>query len=144
MLERLECNTFEDLTLAIQNIIINNTVDTKAHLPCTKPYIDRKTRDFIEIRNKFINLKAKYPDCIEIKTRFKYYRNLVNRLVRKSKKVYYDMKFAESINDPRRTWQNINSALYNKSHTHNPTCSLLSENGIPVSTLIEKNLIFVY
>ena len=133
LLENLDCDSFEDLTSQIKNIIANNTVCTKTYLSSIKPFVNKKTREFMEIRNKFIILKARYPYCNVIKERFRYYRNLVNKLIRKSKKEYYDRRFNDTLNDPRKTWQNIRSVLYNKSNSYEPSCSLLSENGIPVS-----------
>jgi hypothetical protein len=133
LLGNMNCDSFDDLTNRIGNVISENTSYKKTQLQCIKPFINRITREFIEIRNKFINLKAKYPHCSEIRTRFKYYRNLVNRLVKKSKKEYFDRKFKENLDNPRKTWQNINSILYNKPHNPDTSCSSLVENGISVT-----------
>jgi hypothetical protein len=133
LLENLNCETFDDLTSQIKNIISNNSICIQNSLRSIKPYVDDKTRTLIEIRNKFMVLKAKYPYSDEIKQRFKYYRNLVNHLIKRSKKVYYEKKFEQSLNDPRKTWQNINTILFNKTSSHGSSCTLLSENGIPVS-----------
>jgi hypothetical protein len=44
-------------------------------------------------------------------TRYKSYRNLFNRLVRLSRKMYYEEQLSANISNLRKTWQILNEAL---------------------------------
>ena len=53
--------------------------------------------------------------------------------IRAAKKEYFQNQFAKDYLNPRKTWQHLNTLLYNKSVNAKQTCSLLIDNGISIT-----------
>ena len=60
--------------------------------------------------------------------KFKTYKNKLNMLIRKSKRMYLFTKFEKSKNDMKQTWKDINSII-GKGHKKSPQTKFKDENG---------------
>ena len=55
--------------------------------------------------------------------RFKQYRNLLDKLIKKSKQNHYTKYFSDNVNNLRDTWKGINSIIQTKNKTGStPNC----------------------
>ena len=84
---------------------------------------------------KSINTKNKlYKQYIQSPTngnlqKFKTYKNKLNMLIRKSKRMYLFTKFAKTKNDMKKTWQEINCVI-GKSNKQSYQCKFKDDCGI--------------
>lgn len=133
LLDEINTDSFDTYIDEIQKIIIANTVEIKIKPTGRKPFVSQRILNIITIRNKYLKLKLKFPDSSYFKERFDYYRSLSKKEIRKAKKDYFDEQFAKNIQNPRKTWQQLNTLIYNKTSNYNSTCSLLVDNGISIT-----------
>lgn len=130
LLENVNANTFDNFLNDIKSIIKENTVSFVRKSKSKKPYVNKHILKLIKIRNRYMTLKVKYPHSEYLLERFRFYKSLVFKAVKTSKKTYYEKIFKENTTNPRITWQHINNLLYNKTNTKKPECSQLKRNGI--------------
>ena len=81
----------------------------------SKPWITPAIKTSIQIKNKlykkFLKTKSSYYH-----TKFKYYRNKINHLLKVSKKNYYNEYFHQSRGNSKRLWKGIKRVLSYKSN----------------------------
>ena len=65
-------------------------------------------------------------------SRYKTYRNLYNKLIRASKKMYFDYKFRKNRKNPKQTWSLINEALGTTKNSEK--ISKISVNGVTITS----------
>ena len=133
LLESINAPSFENFLNEIDLIIKTNTLNINQNNKAKKPYVNTHILKLIKIRNQLMTLKAKFPHSNYILQRFNFYKKLVFKTVKESKKKFYEKVFNENITNSRLTWKHINNLLYNKNNIKNPECTLLKENGIPIS-----------
>ena len=84
----------------------------------SKPWITSAIRKSINIKNniykKFLKTNSSYYH-----SKFKLYRNKLNRLLRISKRIYYNNYFVQNINDTKRLWKGIKQIIHFKSKVKN-------------------------
>ena len=64
-----------------------------------------------------------------IYNKYKTYRNMINTLKRKSKKLYYSKYFTDNTNNSKNTWKGINKLL-NRNKSKQETIFLQDNNGL--------------
>ena len=104
------------------NTIFNATVDKYLPLrPCTKkeerrrenPWMTNALFKSIKTKNKLYFIKRKHRLTVNI-NKYKKHRNLLNRLIKIAKKVYYKSKLEMSANKSKAIWSVINELLGKK------------------------------
>jgi hypothetical protein len=77
----------------------------------------------------------------------KIYRNIFNSLVRASKKLHYDTKFAQFAKGPKKIWTLLNEITGNKTASKNTNIPHIESNGqtlnCPLDIANEFNSFFV-
>ena len=68
--------------------------------------------------------------------RYEVYRDKLNSLIRKSKKIYYQDQFTKCLNNSKQIWSNINSLL-NKGKENPSTEIFLNDNGELITNQIK-------
>ena len=74
-------------------------------------------------------LTKKYPVSQLAKGRLKYYRNLVVSKIRKAKREISMKKIYDNLDDAKKTWQHLNTLIYNRGGSINESCTKLSINS---------------
>ena len=118
--------------------LIENTVEI--HAPLKK--LSRKQQKLqskpwitigilISVRHKRKLCKSHFLAGTEIQKRFyKKYLNTLTKVKTASKKIYYRQEFGRNLNNPRKTWELIRSALpTNQSRTNKSKIDLLKIDG---------------
>ena len=79
----------------------------------SKPWITSAIKRSIKVKNnfykKFLKTKSSYYH-----SKFKYYRNKINHLLKLSKRKYYNQYFLENSNDIKRVWNGIKQIIHCK------------------------------
>lgn len=110
------------------NAYIKNTskkVKVKQKQTDSCEWLSSELISLIKEKNKWFSKLSKDPNNIYIQRQYKYLRNQVTTQKRQIKADHYRKLFERSLNDNRKTWENINSLLYNKSKK-NMNCPLLN------------------
>lgn len=108
----------EDLNHAAKNFInrlkeiINNcttreTIKLNKNVCKIKPWITQGLIISINKRDKLKNKLMREPFNKNLKDKYKHYRNLVNKLIKLTKKNYYAKKLIEQDGNPAKTWELI-------------------------------------
>ena len=82
-----------------------------------KPWITNGILNSISRKNKLYNKYSKIKDQLRKQQVFEEYkslRNIINELLRKSKKSYYESFFAEHNKNIKKVWQGIKSSLISR------------------------------
>lgn len=95
-----------------------------------KPFMNSKILTLMEIRNNYSQLARRFPWSLKANTRFKHYRNLVVSEIRKVKTDFYDARFSEDLNDPKKFWSDVTNLLRNSDVKSDMSCKALNVNGI--------------
>lgn len=80
-----------------------------------KPWISRGIINSIQNRDKLKDKLLKQPNNTEIKNKYTKYRNMINKLIRKTKSEYYKVKFNEVNSDVKKVWALIKEATNEKT-----------------------------
>ena len=88
-----------------------------------KPWITKGILKSISIKNKHYKkfLNTKKPIWYQ---KYKYYRDLINHLIRKSKKSYYASYFEKFQNNPRKLWCGVKEIINTQKSERNNGISL--------------------
>ena len=87
----------------------------------SKPWITPAIKVSIDVKNNLYKnyLKTRSP---YLHSKFKFYRNKLNHLLRISKRIYYNDFFNNNINNMKNTWKGIRQIINLKPHSfHTPT-----------------------
>ena len=96
-----------------------------------KPWITKGLKISIEKREELLKLYAKEKDQIaktELYSRFKYYKNQIVKLCRKSKNLHFKKYFDSNIKNSKNIWKGINEIIKSK-RSYNTTSISLNING---------------
>ena len=77
--------------------------------PFSKPWITQGIRASIKIKNKLF--------VSGDQTKYKFYRNKINHLIRISKRRYYHDYFDINLTNMKQTWEALNNLLNRKTKT---------------------------
>ena len=98
-----------------------------------KPWITNGILNSISRKNKLYNKYSKTKDELmkqQVFDEYKSLRNIVNELLRKSKKSYYESFFVEHNNNIKKVWQGIKELVNIKTKNFNiPTCIELNNDS---------------
>jgi len=78
--------------------------------------------------NKFKTQKTENIKSDETYAKYKFYRDTINTIKRKSKRMYYREFFSQNLNNSKKTWQGINE-LINKNKKQSKSI-ILNDNGL--------------
>ena len=86
-----------------------------------KTWITKGIITSIHKRTSYVN-KFKKTNNQLFFIRYKYYRDQINHLIRKSKKEYYCKYFNKNTNNMRKMWQQINKIVHKNKNKDSVTC----------------------
>ena len=89
------------------------TKKTKKSKP--KPWLTKGIITSIKIKRKLFK-QFKQTKHQLIYDSYKIYRDLLNKLIRKSKKNYYRDLFVKHANNIKKTWKELNKILHRQKH----------------------------
>ena len=81
-----------------------------------KPWITKGILTSIRIKAKLFQTFKKSLNDADY-SKFKYYRDMINSLLRKSKKQYFKNYFVKHANNIKKTWKGINNLLHKQGNT---------------------------
>ena len=96
-----------------------------------KPWITKGILKSTHVKSKLYN-KFKKSKKSDIFKKYKFYRNTINSLIRKSKKQYYKKFFEENMQNAKKTWAAVNSILNRKKKNKNSDI-FLNVNGTVIT-----------
>jgi hypothetical protein len=108
---------FEDFIAHTRSILDDNSVSVSFREKFKKPFMSIEIFRYMIIRENYNRLKQRYPHCTMARARFKYYRNLVVKLIRESKYAQNEIELKKNLNDTRKIWRSINSIIKNNNST---------------------------
>ena len=116
---------------AIQNHAPLKPLTKKQHKQRKKPWITNGILKSISIKNKFYKkfLKSKDPYWYQ---QYKFYRDTLNHLIRRSKRNHYKSYFETFKNNSKKIWKGINELL-NKSNKTASSEIIIKNNGVLVN-----------
>ena len=116
---------------AIQNHAPLKPLTKKQHKQRKKPWITNGILKSISIKNKFYKkfLKSKDPYWYQ---QYKFYRDTLNHLIRRSKRNHYKSYFEIFKNNSKKIWKGINKLL-NKSNKTASSEIIIKNNGVLVN-----------
>lgn len=138
LLENLASNDLSELVRDIKKIIENNSITCTLTNNIRKPYIDKETFKFIQIKRNYEKLKIKYPKSTYLHNKWKQYRNKVSNLCRHAKEKFLSCFFINNCTNSRKVWCQMNNCLGKSPKREYEAVSMLNENGI---TITDKKLI---
>ena len=134
-IENLNPTDFHEYQSSISKIIKSNSYTIVKNAQ-QKSHINNEILSYIRIRTNYLKLKIQYPYWQYALNQYKYYRNLVKRLVKISKKKYLDNYFQENVSNPKKIWWQLKSTIYNSTPTYNTDVQLLLEDGISITNSV--------
>ena len=110
----------------------------------SKPWMTKAIKKSIMCKNTMFEIALKsssFPTCL------KKYRNILNRVIAQSKRMYYDNQIKRSSGNSKKLWSTINNIISNKSVKMKQIEKLLTEDGKEITNSKEisdeMNLTFV-
>ena len=92
------------------------------------PWITKGLLKSINKKNRMYKCYIQKPSKSNLQ-KFKTYKNKLNMLIRKSKRMFLFQKFEKTKNNMKQTWKEINSIL-GSGKRHLPQCKFQSESGV--------------
>jgi len=83
------------------------------------PWITRGILNSLKTKSKLYKKKEKTKTSVNIAS-YNKYRNTLNKVIKTAKKMYWETKFQESLNDIKETWKHINSLIKKHSNQNIP------------------------
>ena len=93
----------------------------------SKPWITPALKVSIHIKNKLYEKFLK-TNSLYYHSKFKYYRNRINHLLKVSKSQYYNQYFLDDIKDSKRVWNDIKQIIHFKPKTSHKAVKIINEN----------------
>jgi hypothetical protein len=144
LLTSLNSSNFNEFYGELCNLIKNNT--KKITVPYTftnrKPWFGLELRELMKIRNKFYKLKKKYPLNNFYNHQFKYYRNILNLKINKSKQGYYEDLVKNFSNKPAKLWNIIYEVINNQKRHYNSQIPDIHFQSKVITDSLEKSNAF--
>ena len=110
----------------------------------TKPWITPALQKSISIKNalfkRYIKLKSPFKKK-EVHQQYKYYRNLLSTLMKKSKQNYYEQFFKNNLNNLKNIWKGIRSLIAIKNSSAS-NMHMLAHKGATVTDSLHIANIF--
>ena len=119
------------LTLVIENEIehLSSKCSSRRSTPI-QPWMSYAILNSIKNKNK-LHKKFVLNRTAENKSSFQKYRNLLNRVIQRAKKLYYERKFSENSDNPRKLWKYLLECVKkNKTKPQLPNTFELNGNSI--------------
>lgn len=92
-----------------------------------KNWITNALLTSIDKKNKMYKNTLKYPENEQLKNEYKRYKNILEKLIKKTKADYYKQQINKNLNNTKQLWNVVNE-LTGKTHNENLT-SLTTETG---------------
>lgn len=125
------CKTFTDLIQRTLIIIKDNLEDVVSRANVgNKPWVTKNLITLIRDRNKFYKFNKKFPKDLYIKNKFNDLKKKTIDLNKKLKKQYFNKNFEECKDNPRKFWQFLKYAVFNKKDTIKKTIVIHKSNEL--------------
>ena len=104
----------------------------------SKPWISRGLLKSIQTKNRLFKQLLRNRDNSILSSKYKTYRNTLNRLLRRAKSNYYHSVLNEHKGNSKKAWETINELIYNKKRSSSPPSKLMNSNGEVISNPVAK------
>lgn len=107
--------TYEQFTNNLSDIIKKNTSIKYIKIinKVQKPWIDERLHKIIRSKNFWYNKLKSDPENLQIKNELKFWQNQVTFWRRKNRLDYFGSKFADNMDNKKKTWECINEVINN-------------------------------
>ena len=95
----------------------------------SKPWISRGLIKSIQTKNRLLKQLLRNRDYSILSSKYKTYRNTLNRLLRRAKSNYYHSVLNEYKGNSKKAWETVNELIYNKKRSRSPPSKLMNSNG---------------
>ena len=99
----------------------------------SKPWISRGLLKSIQTKNRLFKQLLRNRDNSILSSKYKTYRNTLNRLLRRAKSDYYYSVLNEHKGNSKKAWETVNELIYNKKRSSSPPSKLMNSNGEAIS-----------
>jgi hypothetical protein len=108
--------SFDELSDCVRVVIDRNTriVPFAIEFRARCPWMNSEISRFMRIRDKYYKLKTIYPNNAYVVNRFKYFRNRVTSLIRRSKIVFTSSRLMRSVGNGRKLWTVLREVIFHK------------------------------
>ena len=118
-------NSLCDESIPLKKCTVNRKKDPMS------PWITKGLLKNINKKNKLYKQYIQSPTIVNLQ-KFKTYKNKLNMLIRKSKRMYFFKKFEKSKNDMKKTWQEIN-CIIGRGNKQSTQCKFKDDCGNTVT-----------
>ena len=87
----------------------------------------------IQTKNRLFKQLLRNRDNSILSSKYKTYRNTLNRLLRRAKSNYYHSVLNEHKGNSKKAWETVNELIYNKKRSSSPPSELMNSNGEIIS-----------
>ena len=101
---------------AVNNVTTVNSYVVTNRTQKLKPWITSGLVKSVNVRDKLLKVSNRHPNSIVLRERFKKYRNMLDKLIKKTKEDYYKRQFADADN-PKDSWRIVNEFFVGKSNS---------------------------
>lgn len=121
--ELINTNTKEFTFTKLINIFGKCKEDTtirkiNKNLPKSK-WINEELIQNINVRNKYMKLKSKYPNSDYLQEQYNKYKTMCDKQRRELKYKHNNKQIMDNLADQKKLWKSINNILYNKNSNRN-------------------------
>ena len=99
----------------------------------SKPWISRGLLKSIQTRNRLFKQLLRNRDNSILSSKYKTYRNTLNRLLRRAKSNYYHSVLNEHKGNSKKAWETINELIYDKKRSSSPPSKLMNSDNEVIS-----------
>ena len=115
---------YKELTRIVDKNIPIKQLSRRELKSYSKPWITCAIKTSIRRKNalyrKYLKTKSAYYHC-----KFKCYRNMLNHLLKDSKRLYYNNNFLENINNSKNIWNGIKEIVHLKAKINQKTVKIV-------------------
>jgi exonuclease III len=133
----LDCaEDFEGLTTCVQETIRLNThvvpFNVDSRFRC--PWMTREILQVMRIRDRYNKLRTRFPGNTYVSNKFKYFRNRITLLIRRSRTSLTSSRLMRNIGNGRKLWGVLKEVIFHKFDDNRTNISLSLNGGLLTDT----------
>ena len=111
---------------------VNIPLNVSSRYKKIKPWITIGIVKSIRTRDKLAIQVKREPLNGELHSKYRTYRNMLTRIIRNTKILYYSEKFSNNRNNPRKFWQTINEATDSQPNKISTVTEIVNRNNVTI------------
>jgi hypothetical protein len=135
-IENIQPTDFTSFQNSLCNVIENYTSITVKKERFRKPFMNIEILTTLKIRDNYHRLMKRFPWSLKATSRYKQFRNEATAKIRSAKIAFYDKRFHDTSDNPKKFWRNVNNLLTNSDGKHESACRSLLINGKETSNRV--------